>query len=71
MNTYLVRFDCLVVSDPYYEVIEADTLDECWLMAYEISCERPGFIDGSFDVYEPLSDDDLDEWTSLWPDEED
>lgn len=59
MNTYLVMFDCLVVSEPYFEFIKADNLAECWHKAYEIS-RRPELSEGNFETYKHMTPEDYD-----------
>jgi len=60
MNTYLVMFDCLVIDEPYFQIIQADTLDECWHEAYKISC-RPELSQGNFEIYKKMTEEDYDE----------
>ena len=61
MYTYLVMFDCLVVKEPYYLHIKADTVNECWLKAYEISRNRPKLSEGNFEIYKLMTDEDYGE----------
>ena len=60
MNTYLVMFDCLVVPEPYFEHIQADTLQECWHKAYKISVDRRELSDGNFEIYRLMTPEDYD-----------
>ena len=55
MTTYLVVFRCLVVSEPYIQYIEASTVDECWLKAYEIS-RRPELCESDFEIYKKVEE---------------
>ena len=59
MNTYLVMFDCLVMSEPYFEHIKANTLSECWDKAYAISL-RPELSEGNFEIYRYMTPEDYD-----------
>lgn len=59
MNTYLVMFDCLVLDEPYFQHIKADTLAECWDKAYVIS-RRPELSEGNFEIYKLMTDEDYD-----------
>ena len=61
MYTYLVMFDCLVVSEPYFLHIKADSLDECWNEAYRISRSKPELSDGNFEIYRLMTEDDYNE----------
>ena len=58
MYTYLVMFDCLVVPEPYFQHIQADSLDECWHKAYKISVETRELSDGNFSIYKLMTDED-------------
>ena len=58
MNTYLVMFDCLVVPEPYFEHIKADSLSECWDKAYKISMSRRELSDGNFEIYKLMTEED-------------
>ena len=58
MNTYLVMFDCLVVPEPYFEHIKADSLSECWHKAYKISMDRRELSDGNFETYKLMTEED-------------
>lgn len=58
MYTYLVVFDCLVMAEPYFEHIKADSLDECWHKAYKMSVERRELSDGNFDIYRLMTEED-------------
>lgn len=57
MYEYLVRFDCLVMSEPYYLTIKADSLDECDREAYKISCGS-GLSQGNYDIYRLMVEED-------------
>lgn len=59
MYTYLVVFDCCVMSEPYFEYIQADNLNECWQKAYVISC-RSGLSQGNFEIFRKMTDADYD-----------
>lgn len=71
MYTYLVMFDCLVVAEPYFEYIKADTVNECWLKAFEISRSRRELSEGSFEIYRLMTEEDYGEWDGLWHEEVD
>lgn len=60
MQTYLVMFDCLVVAEPYFQHIKADSLDECWQKAYEIS-RRPELSEGNFEIYKLMTPEDYEQ----------
>ena len=59
MNTYLVVFNCLTMSEPYFQHIKADNLDEAWEKAYEMSrnSDMP-LAEGDFEIYKWMSDED-------------
>lgn len=69
MNTYLVVFDCLVMSEPYFQHIKADSLSECWHEAYKISC-RPELSQGNFEIYRLMTEDDYDAEDGFYHEEE-
>ena len=56
MNTYLVMFDCLVVAEPYFQHIQANSLDDCWRQAYEISRSRHELSEGNFEIYKLMTE---------------
>ena len=58
MYTYLVMFDCLVIDEPYFEYIKADSLDECWHEANKISRSNPVLSDGNFEIYRLMTEED-------------
>lgn len=58
MYTYLVMFDCLVVAEPYFQYIQANSLDEAWQQAYKISVERRELSDGNFEIYKLMTEED-------------
>lgn len=58
MYTYLVMFDCLVIDEPYFQHIQANSLDECWQQAYKISVERRELSDGNFEIYKLMTEED-------------
>ena len=57
MNTYLVMFECLVLDEPYFQHIKADTLSECWDKAYAIS-RRSELSEGNFEIYKLMTEED-------------
>lgn len=57
METYLVVFDCLVINEPHFQFIQADSLDDCWLKAYAIS-RRPELVEGSFEIYKHVNEEE-------------
>lgn len=57
MYTYLVVFDCCVMPEPYYKIIEANNLNECWEKAYAISCQG-GLSQGNFEIYRRMDEAD-------------
>ena len=57
MYTYLVVFDCLVMSEPYIEYIKADSLSECDRKAYKISC-RSGLSQGNYEIFRRMEEAD-------------
>lgn len=58
MNVYLVMFDCLVIDEPYFEYIKADSLKECWDKAYAISMNNRVLSDGNFEIYKLMTEED-------------
>lgn len=58
MYTYLVVFDCLVMAEPYFEHIKADSLSECWDKAYKMSLEIRELSDGNFEIYKLMTEED-------------
>lgn len=58
MYTYLVVFDCLVMAEPYFEHIKADSLSECWDKAYKMSMEIRELSDGNFSIYKLMTEED-------------
>ena len=58
MHTYLVMFDCLVVPEPYFQYIKADSLSECWEKAYKISIDTRELSDGNFEIYKLMTEED-------------
>lgn len=58
MNTYLVMFDCLVMPEPYFKHIKADSLSDAWHEAYRISMERHELSDGNFEIYRLMTQED-------------
>ena len=58
MYTYLVMFDCLVVPEPYFQHIQADSLSECWDKAYKISIDTRELSDGNFEIYKLMIEED-------------
>ena len=58
MNTYRVMFDCLVIPEPYFEHIKADSLSEAWHKAYKISIDRRELSDGNFEIYKLITEED-------------
>lgn len=61
MQTYLVMFDCLVVAEPYFQHIKAESIDECWHKAYEISRSRRELSEGNFEIYKLITPEDYDQ----------
>lgn len=57
MYTYLVVFDCLVMPEPHYEYIKADSLSECDIKAYKISC-RSGLSQGNYEIFRRMEEAD-------------
>ena len=58
MHTYLVMFDCLVVAEPFFLHIKANSLDEAWHKAYKISYERRELSTGNFEIYKLMTEED-------------
>lgn len=58
MYTYLVMFDCLVVPEPYFKHIKADSLSEAWDKAYKISYDTRELSTGNFEIYRLMTDED-------------
>ena len=58
MNTYLVVFECLVMADPYFEHIKADSLTEADRIAYKMSYERRELSTGNYDIYRLMTQED-------------
>ena len=58
MYTFLVVFDCLIMAEPYFEHIKADTLSECWDKAYKMSLEIRELSDGNFSIYKLMTEED-------------
>ncbi len=58
MYTYLVVFDCLVMAEPFFEHIKADSLSECWDKAYKMSLEMRELSDGNFEIYRLMTEED-------------
>lgn len=58
MNTYLVVFDCLVMAEPYFEHIKADSLTEADRIAYKMSYERRELSTGNYDIYKLMTQED-------------
>jgi hypothetical protein len=58
MYTYLVVFDCLVMAEPFFQHIKADSLSECWDKAYKMSLEMRELSDGNFDIYRLMTEAD-------------
>lgn len=58
MNTYLVVFDCLVMAEPYFEHIKADSLSEADRIAYKMSYERSELSTGNYDIYKLMTQED-------------
>ena len=68
MNTYLVVFNCLTMSEPYFEHIKADNLDDAWQQAYEMS-RNPDMplAEGDFEIYKWMTPEDyMAGRTSVW-----
>lgn len=61
MYTYLIVFDCLVMAEPFFEHIKADSLDEAWNKAYKMSDERRELSTGNFDIYRLMTEKDYNE----------
>lgn len=58
MYTYLVVFDCLVMAEPYFEHIKADSLSEADRIAYKMSYERRELSTGNYDIYKLMTQED-------------
>ena len=58
MNTYLVVFDCLVMAEPFFEHIKADSLTEADRIAYKMSYERRELSTGNYDIYKLMTQED-------------
>lgn len=69
MYTYLVEFDCCVMDHPYYEKVQADSLDECWEKAYAISC-RSGLSQGNFEIYKLMTEEDYEKEEGFYHEED-
>jgi hypothetical protein len=50
-------FDCLVIDEPYFQHIKANSLAECWHEAYKIS-RRPELSEGNFEIYKHMTEED-------------
>jgi hypothetical protein len=51
-------FDCLVVDEPYFKYIKADSLSECWDKAYAISMNNRVLSDGNFEIFKLMTEED-------------
>ena len=58
MYTYLVVFDCLVMAEPYFEHIKADSLSEADDIAYKMSYDRRELSTGNFSIYRLMTEED-------------
>ena len=58
MYTYLVVFDCLVMAEPFFEHIKADSLSECYDKAYKMSSEMRELSTGNFEIYRLMTEED-------------
>jgi hypothetical protein len=45
------------MSEPYFEYIQADSLTECDIKAYKISC-RSGLSQGNYDIFRLMEEAD-------------
>lgn len=70
MYTYLVVFDCLVMAEPYFEHIKADSLSEAWHKAYEISVKTRELSDGNFEIYRLMTEADYEAEPDFYIEEE-
>lgn len=57
MYTYLVVFDCCVMDEPYIKLIKADSLYECDVQAYKISCGS-GLSQGNYEIFRRMEEAD-------------
>ena len=71
MYTYLVVFDCLVMAEPYFEHIKADSLSECWDKAYKMSLEIRELSTGNFEIYKLMTEEDYEADPGFHMNEED
>ena len=58
MYTYLVVFDCLVMAEPFFEHIKADSLSEADDIAYKMSYDRRELSTGNFSIYRLMTEED-------------
>ena len=58
MYTYLVVFNCLVMAEPFFQHIKADSLAEAWHEAYKMSYERRELETGDFEIYRLMTEAD-------------
>lgn len=70
MNVYLVMFDCLVIDEPYFEYIKADSLKECLDKAYAISVENRVLSDGNFEIFKLMTEEDYNAEPGFYIEEE-
>lgn len=70
MNTYLVVFDCLVMAEPFFEHIKADSLTEADRIAYKMSYERRELSTGNYDIYRLMTQADYEAEPNFYCEEE-
>ena len=70
MYTYLVVFDCLVMAEPYFEHIKADSLIEADRIACKMSYDRRELSTGNYDIYRLMTQKDYEAEEGFYIEEE-
>lgn len=70
MYTFLVVFDCLVMAEPYFEHIKADSLTEADRIAYKMSYDRRELSTGNYDIYKLMTQEDYEKEEGFFHEED-